>query len=127
MRGLAGSFRHRIRYHAGMDVAVFLRERREANGLTQRQLALRAGTSQSAISEIERGEREPSVPTLAGLLRVMGEDLQLRATPTPHRYDRAELDHQLTRSVEERLQDALGWNGFADEIVGVGAVALMKR
>lgn len=105
----------------------FLRARRLANGLSQTQLARRAGTSQAAISAIERNEREPSIPTLAGLLRVMGEDLRLAASPTAHRYRSDDLDYAASRTTQERLDDALGWNGFADEITGVGVAALLNR
>lgn len=105
----------------------FLRARRLANGLSQTQLALRAGTSQAAICSIERNEREPSIPTLAGLLRVMGEDLQLAASPTGHRYRPDDLDHAASRTTQERLEDALGCNGFADEITGVALAALVRQ
>lgn len=42
-------------YHSGMDD---LRTLREANGLTQAQLAEKAGTSQPQIKRLEAGERE---------------------------------------------------------------------
>jgi transcriptional regulator with XRE-family HTH domain len=105
----------------------FLRQRRLANRLSQTQLARRAGTSQAAISAIERNEREPSVATLAGLLRVMGEELQLAASPTEHRYRPEDLDYAASRTTQERFADALGWNGFAEEITGVGLTALRDR
>ena len=40
-------------------------------------LAIRAGTTQSAISRIERDRVSPSVETLRELLYLLGEDLSL--------------------------------------------------
>jgi transcriptional regulator with XRE-family HTH domain len=54
---------------------------RRRHGLTQAQLAVRARTSQAAISRIERGLVSPSVATLANLLELMGEELVLDAAP----------------------------------------------
>ncbi len=60
-----------------------IRSARGRHGLDQRSLARRAGTSQAQISRIERGEISPSVSTLARLLTVMGERLELGAAPAP--------------------------------------------
>lgn len=103
------------------DAGRFLRERRLANGLSQAQLARRAGTSQGAISMIERGRKSPTIETLDRLLRVMGERLHLDATPTPHRFVRADLAHEVDRPMSERLEGALAWNDFAQEIAGAAA------
>jgi ribosome-binding protein aMBF1 (putative translation factor) len=56
-----------------------LRETRRRHGLTQRQLAARARTSQAAISRIERGLVSPTVDMLARLLWMMNEQLVLEA------------------------------------------------
>ena len=48
-----------------MTAAELLRDARRRHGLTQRQLAARARTSQAAISRIERGLVSPTVGTLA--------------------------------------------------------------
>lgn len=57
-----------------------MREARERSGLTQSQLAARAGTSQATISAYERGRKQPSVATLSRLLAAAGS--RLAATPT---------------------------------------------
>jgi transcriptional regulator with XRE-family HTH domain len=54
-----------------------LREARRSHGVTQAQLAIRASTTQSAISRIERDQVSPSVETLRELLHLLGEDLVL--------------------------------------------------
>jgi transcriptional regulator with XRE-family HTH domain len=48
-------------------------------GLTQAELARRAGTSQPVISAYEHGRRDPTVQTLTRLLAAAGADLVLRA------------------------------------------------
>lgn len=64
-----------------MRAGEFLRERRRAHGVTQTELALRAGTGQSTISRIERGREEPTGERLAQLLLALGEELQLDTVP----------------------------------------------
>jgi transcriptional regulator with XRE-family HTH domain len=60
---------------------TLIRARREAHGLSQARLALGAGTTQAAVSRLERGELSPSVATLERLLEAMGEVLELSARP----------------------------------------------
>ena len=45
-------------------VAQFLRERREALGLSMNVIAQRAGLSQQMVSYVERGLRNPTLETL---------------------------------------------------------------
>ena len=61
------------------DPGALLAAVRKRHGLTQAQLAARAGTSQAAISRIERNLVSPSVSTLGQLLDLMGEQLVLKA------------------------------------------------
>lgn len=87
----------------------------------QHRLARLAGTSQSQISRIERGETSPSVQTLARLLAVMGERLSLegvqvtgnqplshlradyeRLTPSERLAQTAQLSRTLTRIAAAR-------------------------
>ena len=56
-----------------------VKEVRLKHGLSQKQLADRAGTTQSAISRIEHDQLSPTVDTLDTLLRAMGERLELSA------------------------------------------------
>lgn len=46
-------------------------------GLTQRQLAERAGTSQAAIAAYEASRRSPTVETLVRIIRSAGLDLRM--------------------------------------------------
>ena len=58
-----------------VNVSTTLRDARCSAGLTQAELAQRAGTSQATISAYERGHKEPSVETLARLLAAAGSRL----------------------------------------------------
>jgi transcriptional regulator with XRE-family HTH domain len=81
-----------------------LREARRRHGVTQEQLAARARTSQAAISRIERDVVSPSVGTLARLLDLLGEELELKSTPIDYRHDRTLIRQNLAMSVSERIQ-----------------------
>ena len=61
-----------------MDAAQAIRTAREAAGLSKRELARRAGTSPAAIVAYESGAREPTLPTLARILRAAGVRADLR-------------------------------------------------
>jgi uncharacterized protein len=54
---------------------------RRRNGLTQADLARRAGTSQPVVSAYERGRRDPTFGTLRRLVAAGGERLRLDASP----------------------------------------------
>jgi transcriptional regulator with XRE-family HTH domain len=55
-----------------------LRLARVKAGLTQGELAERAGVAQSLISAYENGRRQPTMPTLSRLLEAAGFDLRMR-------------------------------------------------
>jgi transcriptional regulator with XRE-family HTH domain len=54
-----------------------VREARKRVGLTQRELAERAGTTQSAIARLETGRSTPTFDTVLRLLRLCGLDLDI--------------------------------------------------
>jgi predicted nucleotidyltransferase/DNA-binding XRE family transcriptional regulator len=60
-----------------VESAQVLRAARLAAGLSQPELARRAGVAQSVISTYESGKREPSVPTLRRLVEATGHHLTL--------------------------------------------------
>jgi transcriptional regulator with XRE-family HTH domain len=62
-----------------MEPAALLKTVRRRRGLTQAQLAARAGTSQPVVSAYERGHRDPTVSTLRRLVEASGERLELGA------------------------------------------------
>ena len=74
-----------------MDHVRTLRDARLAAGLTQAELAERAGTSQTAVSAYENGARSPSLETFDRLLAATGNRLaaapRSRPLRTPSRRD----------------------------------------
>ena len=65
----------------GMQTDELLKEARRQAGLTQAQVARRAGTSQPAVARYENGVSSPSVSTLERLLHACGRELVLMTTP----------------------------------------------
>ena len=59
------------------DGGSLLRSARRAAGLTQAELARRAGVTQSVISAYESGRREPALSTLMRLVEATGSRLHL--------------------------------------------------
>jgi transcriptional regulator with XRE-family HTH domain len=92
-----------------MDAGTLLREARRRHGVTQAQLAARARTSQAAISRIERGLVSPSVGTLATLLDLLGEELELSARPLDYGHDRTLVQENLKYSPDARIARQASW------------------
>lgn len=57
------------------EAAAVIREARERSGLSQAELARRAGVAQPVISAYETGRREPGLSMLDKLVRASGHDL----------------------------------------------------
>ena len=88
-----------------MDTARVLRQARRRAGLTQRQLADRAGVPQSRIGKIESGVVVPRVDTFDRLLEACGETLE--AVPRPGiGLDRTGYQERLRLSPRGRLVEA---------------------
>ena len=81
-----------------------MRQARERHGLTQKQLAIRARTSQAAISRIERGLVSPTVEMLEKLLAMVNEELVLDARELDWGHDRTLLQQNLRRTPAERIE-----------------------
>jgi uncharacterized protein len=65
------------------STAVLVRELRECAGLTQAEFAERALMAQSAVSDYERGRKEPGVVTLARLAGAVGRELTIEFVDQP--------------------------------------------
>lgn len=106
-----------------MTPGAMIRERRLANGLTQQQLALRSGSTQAAISRLERGELSPTFETFDRLLAVIGEQALLSVSRAQDKPDPARLRSLRARTPAERLRLAISWNRLAGRLAQAGARA----
>lgn len=101
-----------------MDAAGLVVGLRSRHGLSQAALAYRVGSTQQAISRIERGRVSPTVEMLTRLAGACGEELVLDARPRAVPFDDEQLAAQARLPMAERLELALSWNRFAGEIAG---------
>jgi transcriptional regulator with XRE-family HTH domain len=69
-----------------INAPALLRSARKRSGLTQRELAQRAGTSQSVVARIELGHSSPTIATLNRLLEATGHSVEARLQSTPDGY-----------------------------------------
>lgn len=105
------------------DAGTLIRSRRRAHRLTQAQLARRAGTTQAALSRLERGELSPTLATLGRLLGALGEELEISTRRPELDVDLAHLRDLRRRTPAERLELAIGWNRLAGELTKAGREA----
>ena len=63
------------------QIAERVSERRKEVGLSQQQLAMLTGTTQSAIARLERGGRPPRIDTLLSIAEALDCDLKVELVP----------------------------------------------
>lgn len=80
-----------------------IREARKRAGLSQRELAERAGTTQSAIARVETGRSTPTFDTVLRMVRLCGLDLDLMVVERDDS-DWVHASRLLDLTPEERLE-----------------------
>ncbi|HEU4907010.1 MAG TPA: helix-turn-helix domain-containing protein [Solirubrobacterales bacterium] len=103
-----------------IEASTLVSNTRKRHGLSQRSLALRAGTDQAAISRIERGEVSPTVETVERLLAAMGETLRIESERFEAHHDPVHLVAMRERTPAERLELAGSWNRLAGRLADAG-------
>ena len=98
-----------------------IRDARVAAGLTQRQLAERAGTSQPAIARYESAKSLPDIDTLHRLLAACGQRLELTAVPVG-----PDGHRQLRESVELTPRQRIDRNRRVTKLAAKAAAAHEK-
>lgn len=101
-----------------MTAGELLAQRRRAHGVSQRQLAVRAGTRQATLSRIESGREAPTVQRLEQLLLVLGERLELRAVPLDAERPAADVVADRDKGMAARLEDGFALAAFAGQLHG---------
>jgi transcriptional regulator with XRE-family HTH domain len=98
--------------------AALLREARTRAGLSQRQLAKRAGTAQSVVARIEGGQTSPTWDTLERLLRAAGHELAPHVEPQvvvgSHMLD--DVPRILALTPEQRLEEVQNLSEFLHQV-----------
>jgi transcriptional regulator with XRE-family HTH domain len=88
-----------------MSPSVLVRNARKQSGLTQAELAERAGVTQSVIARLERGAGNPTFLTLERVLHAAGHRLELSAV---HQglttVDETLIEQQLALPPAERIR-----------------------
>ena len=102
-----------------MTSATLLRQARRRAGLTQAELAGRAGTTQSAVARWERGATHPTVERLQSLVAACGLELHL-GLGSPSTDELATLRRNLELTVDERVRRVVHLHRF----VAAGRAAL---
>ena len=109
-----------------MSIPAILESARLQAGLTQRELAARAGTAQSVVARIERGQANPTIDTVTRLLDAAGFELRCELVPTPvadavveaykKDVDRTLLRSNLSQSPDQRLRALVALQQFGTEV-----------
>ena len=79
-----------------MTVAEMVRSERRFQGMSQRELARRAGVSQGTVSAVERGRMSPSLPCLARIAQALGKEVMVELL-RPEEASAVELIRELER------------------------------
>ena len=66
------------------DVGRMVAQNRQARGMSQQELAILCGTTQSAIARLERGGRPPKLDTLMRIADALDAELHLEMRLRPH-------------------------------------------
>jgi transcriptional regulator with XRE-family HTH domain len=106
-----------------MTPGEVIRQLRADHSLSQRELAYRAGTSQSAIARIESGDEDITWTRFRSILSAMGDEPILSTRRLPSRYALPDLMETRAMSPEARLANGIRFNRFGSEIALAGAKA----
>ena len=100
------------------NAATLLRRARTRAGLSQRALAKRAGTAQSVIARIERGQTSPTWSTLERLLKAASYEVVAQAEPSvvvgSHMLD--DVPRILAMTPEQRMQEIKNVSRFLHDV-----------
>lgn len=109
------------------QAAEIVRNARLRSRLSQRALARRTGTSQAAISRIERGLEEPTLERLEQILAGLGWRLEASLEPIEvHDEEPFRLQQNASKDPSALLEGGLNWLRFGNEVRAAGERARDK-
>ncbi len=106
-----------------MSTGLLIRRAREADGLTQAQLARRLGITQPSVARIEAAGDEVSIATLKRALNATGRGLELRAVKQTPGYDESLLRANLELTPAQRVRVFENFYADARVLAAAGARA----
>lgn len=109
-----------------MNGSHLVREARKRAGLTQTELAYRAGTTQSAIARCESGRTAPTLERITDLVRTCGFDVNLALVPFDD-HDWSITKAGLDRTPQQRSDQLVAIQHFASQGRAAMAAAKAKR
>src|SRR3954452_18237969 len=103
-----------------MSVGSIVRRAREAEGLTQAQLARRLGITQPSVARLEAAGDNVSIATLQRALNAMDRTLELRSARMPSSVDDTQIIEALRLTPGERIErhdlESEAMRAFANEV-----------
>lgn len=102
------------------ELGSIIKRERLRRGLSQAQLALRAGTDQSSLSRIESGREDVTWGRLRPLLLSMGLEPELSLRPLEHNEDPAHVAMARRLPPSQRLEGGLNVAEFARDLREAG-------
>lgn len=105
------------------SAAESIKNARTRAGISQRELAQRLGTTQSAIARLESARANPTVATLERVLDATGHRLVLAASRKQNGVDETLIARQLRFTPSERLTRFEGFNSDVRRLMVAGARA----
>lgn len=116
---------------------ILLRDARRRADLTQRELASRVGTSQSAIAALEQGATNPTIDTLRRCATAVGLEMYVTLEPLAapdaivqlykRDVDRGAIRENLRTSVDDRLRTLSEWQQDGRELQRVTTLAKRSK
>lgn len=101
------------------QAADLVKKARTRSGISQRELAIRAGTTQAAISRIERGLEEPTVERLEQVLAGLGWKPVIELAPiAAHDADPRRLHLEEGNDPSIRLEGGMNLFEFGKDLFG---------
>jgi transcriptional regulator with XRE-family HTH domain len=104
-----------------------VREARKRAGLTQAELAARAGTTQSAIARLESGATTPTLETISKLVRAAGFDLTIGIAKTDDDHDWSLVQQNLRLTPTQRVEKSKKALRFMMDLREAGRAAGVGR
>ena len=87
-----------------MNAGSIIRRAREAEGLTQAQLARRLGITQPSIARLESAGDHVTIATLQRALNVMSRTLEITSSKMPSSVDESQIREALRLTPGERIE-----------------------